>query len=100
LNFSESARPASGDFLRRQVWPKPDWLFLNKLDKSTLGHFLSQPIAKMDVFPDFPALVPMFSLFSGLMLRFAEWIFRVANRLTDDFECLHHSFILSRKLAA
>ena len=87
-------------FPRRQVLQKPDWLFLNRLDKMALGQFFSQPVAEENVFLDFPALVPVLSLFSGLMLRFAEWIFRIANCLTDDVQCLHHTVSFLANFAA
>jgi hypothetical protein len=52
-----SAPPAGGS-LR--------WRFLNSLEFfGRLGHFLGHPVAEVQIFPDFPAFVPVFLIFLG-----------------------------------
>jgi hypothetical protein len=50
----------------------------------------------MQVFPDFPAFITMFLWLFGLVFYFAEWMFRIADCFTDDFQRFGHSdFLLS-----
>ena len=44
----------------------------------------------MEEFFDLPALVTIFSGFLGLVFRFAEGMFGIANGFAHKLQCLHH----------
>jgi hypothetical protein len=55
------------------------------------SHFLGHPVAELEVFPDFAALMTVLERLFGMMFGFAERMFRIANRFAHYFECFHHS---------
>ena len=48
-------------------------------------YFARSPTRQIDVFLDFPPFVAMFLRFFGLIIHFAEGMFRIPDGLTDDF---------------
>ena len=66
----------------------------------SLSHFFGQPVADLQIFPDFSPFVPVLEGFLGMMLGLAEWMFWVAYCIAHRFECLHHSVFLSVLLTA
>jgi hypothetical protein len=55
------------------------------------GHFLGHPVAQLEVFPDFAALVTILERLLGVMFGFAERMFLIANVFAHYFECFHHN---------
>ena len=60
---------------------------------SVLCRLPRHPIAEVKVFPDFSAFITVFLRFLRLIIHFAEWMFGIANGLTDDFQRFGHSVI-------
>jgi hypothetical protein len=70
------------------------WLFLFLVGiYYTLRRFAANPFAQVQVLFNFPALITMFERFFGLVIHLSEWMFGVADRLTDHFQRFGHSVI-------
>ena len=49
------------------------------------------PVCQMQVLLDLAAFIPVFEGLPGLMIRFAERMLRITDRVADDLDCFCHS---------
>ena len=77
--------PPAGRFANRRL--------MDSVCPGMLQGFLGQPVAEVEQFFYFTPLVAIFERFFGLMIRFAEGMFRIADSFTDGLHCFHHSIL-------
>jgi hypothetical protein len=82
----EANQPASAQSADLQFSSRPETKKAAiKIAADILGHFLGHPVAELQVFPYFAPLMAVLEGFLGMMLGFAEGMFRIAN-------CFAHCF--------